>query len=275
MIIKDYSVSGEEFELVYNAQYDLYQTIPVPEQLDKYYETENYISHTDSNKGWFDALYQYVKKINLKHKINLIKDYKAQSSLQLLDIGAGTGDFLKICKQQQWQITGVEPSIKAQEKAREKGIVLESDYHKLPMHTYDVITLWHVLEHLPNIETTVHTIANLLKDNGLLVIAVPNYRSWDAQHYQQYWAAYDVPRHLWHFSEDSIKRLFAKEGLKVIAKKPMLFDAFYVSMLSEQYKTGKKSFIKGVFNGLRSNLCGMIKGEYSSQVYLLGGRREL
>ena len=105
---------------------------------------------------------------------------------------------------------------------------------------------------------------------GIAVIAVPNYRSWDAQHYKEHWAAYDVPRHLWHFSKKSIEQLFAKEGFQLLAIHPMLFDAFYVSMLSEQYKTGKKSFLKGFLSGLRSNYYGWRKGEYSSQIYVLG-----
>ena len=132
-----------------------------------------------------------------------------------------------------------------------------------------MITLWHVLEHIPDTVQEIKILKNLLKDNGLLVIAVPNYRSFDAKYYQQYWAAFDVPRHLWHFSKESIKQLFAAEGFELIATYPMLFDAFYVSMLSEQYKTGKKSFLKGIYNGFRSNYYGYRKGEYSSHIYLL------
>ncbi|MFC2271988.1 MAG: class I SAM-dependent methyltransferase, partial [Capnocytophaga ochracea] len=131
-------------------------------------------------------------------------------------------------------------------------------------------TMWHVLEHVPDVTQEIQIISNLLKENGIAVIAVPNYRSWDAQHYKEHWAAYDVPRHLWHFSKKSIEQLFAKEGFHLLATHPMLFDAFYVSMLSEQYKTGKKSFLKGFLNGLRSNYYGWRKGEYSSQIYVLG-----
>ena len=129
--------------------------------------------------------------------------------------------------------------------------------------------MWHVLEHVPDVTQEIQLISNLLKEDGLAVIAVPNYRSWDAQHYGAYWAAYDVPRHLWHFSKDSIEQLFAKEGFELLATHPMLFDAFYVSMLSEQYKTGKKHFLKGLINGVRSNYYGWRKGEYSSQIYVL------
>ncbi len=266
---RDYSVSQETFKLCYDPQLQLYRTIPVPSQLSRYYESENYISHTDGRKTLFEKLYQWVKHYNLKHKIKLISQYKKEN-INLLDIGAGTGDFIKACQQYaHWQAVGVEPNDKARIKASDKQLTLYPNYEALTPHSFDVITLWHVLEHIPDTVQEIKILKNLLKDNGLLVIAVPNYRSFDAKHYQQYWAAFDVPRHLWHFSKDSIKQLFAAEGFELIATYPMLFDAFYVSMLSEQYKTGKKSFLKGIYNGLRSNYYGYRKGEYSSHIYLL------
>ena len=270
MIIKDYSVSQEEFTLVYYSVLELYRTNPVPDELGKYYESEAYISHTDSRKTLFDRLYQWVKSYNLKHKIALIKQYK-KGNIQLLDIGAGTGDFVLSSKEYaHWEAMGIEPSEKARIKAEEKGLLLQADFSELLLHSFDVITMWHVLEHVPDVAKEIQIISNLLKENGIAVIAVPNYRSWDAQHYKEHWAAYDVPRHLWHFSKKSIEQLFAKEGFELLAIHPMLFDAFYVSMLSEQYKTGKKSFLKGFLNGLRSNYYGWRKGEYSSQIYVLG-----
>ncbi|WP_314281154.1 class I SAM-dependent methyltransferase [Capnocytophaga leadbetteri] len=269
MTTRDYSVSQETFKLCYDPQLQLYRTTPVPSQLSRYYESENYISHTDGRKTLFEKLYQWVKHYNLKHKIKLISQYKKEN-INLLDIGAGTGDFIKACEQYaHWQAVGVEPSDKARIKASNKQLTLYPNYEALTSHSFDVITLWHVLEHIPDTVQEIKILKNLLKDNGLLVIAVPNYRSFDAKHYQQYWAAFDVPRHLWHFSKDSIKQLFATEGFELIATYPMLFDAFYVSMLSEQYKTGKKSFLKGIYNGLRSNYYGYRKGEYSSHIYLL------
>ena len=270
MTIKDYSVSQEDFTLVYDSVLKLYRTTPLPNDLKKYYESEDYISHTDSRKTLFDKLYQWVKSYNLKHKIKLIKQYK-KGNVRLLDIGAGTGDFVRSGKEcAHWETMGIEPSEKARTKAKEKGVLLQADFSNLLRHSFDVITMWHVLEHVPDVTQEIQLISNLLKKDGLAVIAVPNYRSWDAQHYGAYWAAYDVPRHLWHFSKDSIEQLFAKEGFELLATHPMLFDAFYVSMLSEQYKTGKKDFLKGFINGLRSNYYGWRKGEYSSQIYILG-----
>ena len=270
MTIKDYSVSQEDFTLVYDSVLKLYRTTPLPNDLKKYYESEDYISHTDSRRTLFDKLYQWVKSYNLKHKIKLIKQYKKEN-IHLLDIGAGTGDFvLSSKKYAHWEAMGIEPSEKARIKAEEKGLLLQADFSELLPHSFDVITMWHVLEHVPDVTQEIQLISNLLKEDGLAVIAVPNYRSWDAQHYGAYWAAYDVPRHLWHFSKDSIEQLFTKEGFELLATHPMLFDAFYVSMLSEQYKTGEKNFLKGFINGVRSNYYGWRKGEYSSQIYVLG-----
>ncbi len=269
MKIKDFSVSKQEFELVYDADLVLFRTLPVPENLSEYYESEDYISHTDSKKTLFDKLYQLVKSINLKSKIRIISKYK-QGKINLLDIGAGTGDFVNACKNtMQWNTTGIEPSEKARNLAKNKGVTIVENYDSFKKNSFDVITLWHVLEHIPDLNTEIELINSLLNENGILVIAVPNYKSWDAQHYKHFWAAYDVPRHLWHFSKTSIEKIFIPKGFHILEIKPMLFDAFYVSMLSEQYKNGKKNFIKGFFNGIRSNYYGIRKKEYSSHIYIL------
>ncbi|WP_041913719.1 class I SAM-dependent methyltransferase [Capnocytophaga canimorsus] len=269
MMVKDYSISQEIFELIYQPELDLYQTTPLPQNLGKYYESEAYISHTDSKKTLFDKVYQTVKNINLKSKIRIISKYKKQK-IQLLDIGAGTGDFVLGCKKQmQWEVWGIEPNEKARKVAEKKQIRLLKNYDDLKEKSFDVITLWHVLEHIPDLENEIQKINSLLKEDGILIVAVPNYKSWDAQHYKQFWAAYDVPRHLWHFSKTSIQKIFTKKGFELLEIKPMLFDAFYVSILSEQYKTGKKNFIKGFISGMRSNLYGMRKKEFSSHIYVL------
>lgn len=269
MKIKDYSISQEEFELIYDSNSELFKTQPIPKNLSKYYESDVYISHTDSKKTLFDKVYQAVKNINLKSKIRIISKYKNQK-IQLLDIGAGTGDFVLSCKKQMhWETTGIEPNEKARQLAEKKQIRLLENYDDLKEKPFDVITLWHVLEHIPDLENEIQKINSLLKEDGILIVAVPNYKSWDAQHYKQFWAAYDVPRHLWHFSKTSIQKIFTPKGFQLLEIKPMLFDAFYVSILSEQYKTGKKNFIKGFVNGMRSNLYGMRKKEFSSHIYVL------
>ncbi|GJQ05451.1 methyltransferase [Capnocytophaga canimorsus] len=267
--VKDYSISQEIFKLIYQPELDLYQTTPLPQNLSKYYESDVYISHTDSKKTLFDKVYQAVKNINFKSKIRIISKYKKQK-IQLLDIGAGTGDFVLSCKKQMhWEAIGIEPNEKARQLAEKKQIRLLENYDDLKEKSFDVITLWHVLEHIPDLENEIQKINSLLKEDGILIVAVPNYKSWDAQHYKQFWAAYDVPRHLWHFSKTSIQKIFTQKGFQLLEIKPMLFDAFYVSILSEQYKTGKKNFIKGFVSGIRSNLYGMRKKEFSSHIYVL------
>lgn len=320
---KDYSVSKENFELLLDDRIDLLITNPRPEKEDLgvYYESENYISHTDSKKTITEITYNFVKKYALNKKLELLNSFSTEHKT-VLDIGCGTGDFLNTCQQAGWKVTGIEPSKKAREKGLEKlkkGTYIYSDIHaffeddfageekeidykqsykhtKLYHHSehetknvekevlkfegkeiqnesnpyqFDVITLWHVLEHVYDLDMYIYRLKQLLKPDGVLVIAVPNYKSYDAEHYKQFWAAYDVPRHLWHFSQTSIHRLFSTELMKVVKTIPMKFDAFYVSLLSEQYKTGKKNFIKAIINGIKSNKAAKRTGEYSSLIYVL------
>lgn len=268
---KDFSISGEEFELRYDEDLDMLVTSPQPEQLDTYYKSEAYISHTDANKTFTDKLYQIVKKYSLRKKVALI-NRQLQKSKSLLDIGAGTGDFLVSAKQEGWNIKGVEPSADARRRAKEKGIELSADLKILDGERFGLITLWHVLEHLSDLEDQISSIVSHLEEEATLVIAVPNFKSKDAHHYKRYWAAYDVPRHLWHFSRNSITELFAEHGLKLIETKPMIFDAFYVALLSEKYKNGKTGFLtlcKAFGVGLWSNLSAWRTKEYSSLIYIL------
>lgn len=266
--IKDHSISQEEFQLVYDNQLEYYITQPVPDNLSKYYESESYISHTDANNSFQDKIYQFVKGINLNSKIKLISKYNTQDKT-LLDIGAGTGDFLKEANKAGWRISGIEPNPKARELAAKKGIQLKPSLENLTQEKYDVITLWHVLEHLPNLPQQIQNISALLKSGGKLIIAVPNFKSFDAQHYGAFWAAYDVPRHLYHFSQNSINRLFSKYDYSLIATKPMFFDAYYVSLLSEKYKTGKSNYFRAFLMGSLSNLKAMGTKEHSSVIYIL------
>ncbi len=265
---KDYSVSDEEFELLYHEELDMLITSPQPKELDKYYQSDNYISHTDSNRTFFDKVYQVVKKVSLLQKVSLIGRY-AQDDRSLLDIGAGTGDFLFAASQKGWTITGVEPNWKARGKASEKEVSLSADLESVMHRKYKVITLWHVLEHLPDLENQILKMMSILEENGTIVLAVPNYKCHDAKYYKNFWAAYDVPRHLWHFSRESIHRLCKKYGLEVVDTRPLIFDSFYVSILSEKYKGSRFGFIKGFFRGLTSNLSALFTKEYSSMIYMV------
>lgn len=271
--IKDYSVSGEMFQLKENKKYGFLETFPQPKvnQLSEYYKTEDYISHTDAQRNWFEKAYHLVRRFSLKQKLKLINSFNTETK-QLLDVGCGTGDFLKTAINNNWTVSGIEPNASARTIAKQKTKNAVFDIQQLnnfEASSFDVITLWHVLEHLPDLDYQIKNFKRLLKPNGRLVVAVPNYNSFDAKHYKQFWAAYDVPRHLWHFNQNSIQRLFASVNLKIEKTKPMLFDAFYVSLLSEQYKSGNKNIFKGFYNGLRSNVKANRTSEYSSLIYVL------
>ena len=265
---KDFSISGENFELLLDEELEMLVTKPQPKDLHKYYESDTYISHTDASKSLLDKMYQAVKKFSLAQKVSLINKY-ANENKTLLDFGAGTGDFLLEAKNREWSVQGIEPSEDARARSLQKKMELFSNIEELPNSKFQVITLWHVLEHLPNLDEQITNILNRLEDDGILIIAVPNFKSYDAEHYKEFWAAYDVPRHLWHFSKDAIKRMFAKHGMELVKTKPMWFDAFYVSILSEKYKTGKQNFIKAFFVGLWSNCVAVFNGEPSSVIYIL------
>ena len=254
-----------------NEVYDMLVTSPVPSNLDKYYLSENYISHTDSKKSLFDKVYQLVKNHTLKKKLKLINSFKTEEKT-ILDVGAGTGDFLKVCKTGGWKITGIEPSDKAREYAESKNIVLYENLNQVENNQFDVITLWHVLEHIPNLVEYIKQLKKLLKPNGVLIIAVPNHKSFDAKHYKEFWAAYDVPRHLWHFSKTAISKLFSLVDMNVEKILPMKFDSYYVSLLSENYKTKKSRPFNAFFIGLQSNLKAKRNGEYSSLIYIIKNR---
>lgn len=271
--VKDHSVSGEEFQLLYNEELEMLQTHPQPseEYLPEYYKSEDYISHTDAKRNWLEKVYHIAKTIALKQKLKLINSFDFEEK-QLLDIGCGTGDFLKIAKDDQWDVFGVEPNSKARQIANQKtnnSVVDTNQLLQLTSNRFDVITLWHVLEHLPKLEEQIAQFESFLKPNGRLVIAVPNYKSFDAHYYQQFWAAFDVPRHLWHFSQESISRLVQQNGMQIIETKPMIFDAYYVSLLSEKYRNGVMNPFKAFWIGLRSNIKAKRSGEYSSLLYII------
>lgn len=270
LTVKDYSVSKETFELYYDETLDMLITFPQPslENLGKYYESEDYISHTDSKRSLFEKLYHYIKNIALKNKLNLINSLQPDKG-KILDIGAGTGEFLLVAKKDGWQTTGLEPNNKAKKIATDKGISFVEKTKELENNTFDVISMWHVLEHVPDLEEQINELKRLLKPSGTLIIAVPNFKSFDAKYYGKFWAAYDVPIHLWHFSKTSIKLLFEKKEMKLEKILPMKFDSFYVSLLSEKYKSGKMNFIKAFFVGLQSNLKAKKNLEYSSHIYII------
>ncbi len=255
----DYTVSQQLFSVWHcNAcTVRFTQDVPGQDAIGAFYASDNYISHSDTKKGIINSLYHMVRNRTLVSKKNLIKRATGVSSGRVLDIGCGTGAFLDTMKKAGWDITGLEPD----ETAREKAVKLYSiqpeasdKLFDLKPGSFDAITMWHVLEHVHELHVYIKQIGSLLNPNGKLFIAVPNYTSKDAGIYKEHWAAYDVPRHLYHFSPQSIENLLAQHNLKLTAVKPMWFDSFYVSMLSEKYKNGIGNIVKAVFNGFLSNI---------------------
>jgi 2-polyprenyl-3-methyl-5-hydroxy-6-metoxy-1,4-benzoquinol methylase len=276
LVVKDHSVSGEIFQLFTCRTCEALYTLnpPAPDQIGVYYQSDAYISHTDSNKGLFNKVYQRVRKFALTNKRKLIEHHDAgKAQGKILDYGCGTGAFLQEMKLAGWDVTGLEPDESARNRA--SSLINQTIYEptlleSMPSGSYQVITLWHVLEHVHDLHETVARLADLMADNGLMIIAVPNHLSYDAQHYGQYWAAYDVPRHLYHFNPQSLKHLLSSYGLEINRILPMWFDSFYVSLLSEKYRSGKMRIISAIWQGISSNVKALIRpGTCSSQIYLI------
>lgn len=272
--IGDHSVSKENFLLVECDQCTLRitQDVPSVNAIGPYYQSDNYISHSNTNKGLVNQLYRQVRKITLLEKKKLIEKLTGLYTGKLLDMGSGTGAFAGYMKNAGWQVTGLEPDEGARKVAyQEFGVVLSdtSSFYELAPAQFDVITLWHVLEHVHDLQLYVQQLKKLLKPQGKLFIAVPNYTSEDARYYGAYWAAYDVPRHLYHFSPASMRSLLEKNQLILEAIKPMWFDSFYVSLLSSKYKTGGTQLLPSLRTGLFSNLNALKdKERCSSLIYV-------
>jgi len=273
---KDHSTSHETFELQSCSFCNFVFTSPRPDEniIHKYYASDDYISHTNKANSLINRLYLTARSRTLQWKIKLLQKYSDSKTIKLLDYGCGTGEFLHTCKKKNWNIAGIEPSASAREQASKKNHVkIASSIPELIDNEFDIITLWHVLEHVPNLTEVLQLLKSKLKPTGILIIAVPNHKSWDAKHYKSYWAGYDVPRHLWHFSQKNIEQLSKNNGLKIVASIPMILDSFYISLLSEKYKSQNRTtpigLIKAFFNGLISNIKAKKTTEYSSLIYIV------
>ena len=246
--------------------------LPSPEEIGKYYATDNYISHTGTKKGLINTLFHTVRFITLRQKQSLLK--RISKGNKHLDIGAGNGVFLSFMKDKGWDVSGIELDDSSRKAIEDKldikiaKTVQENNENE----EYDIITMWHVLEHVYNLKTDIQFIKNKLKPNGSLVIAVPNCASYDEKRYQAFWSAYDLPIHLYHFRPQNIKDLFEQFDMEIVEMKPMKFDAYWISLESEKYKNGNKNslgvYLRGFWYGLISNLKAN-NGEYSSQIYIL------
>ncbi len=269
----DFTTSQEEFSIVKCKSCQLLITSPRPDanSIGKYYQSDSYISHTNSSKKLIDKLYKIVRSFTLRWKLNLVGTHKPTG--KILDYGCGTGEFLATCKKANWDCCGVEPSSTARGQATQlTNLPITQSLQEIGQQKFDVITLWHVLEHVENLTEKLSELKSFLKEDGIIFIAVPNHESLDAKIYKSHWAGYDVPRHLWHFSQENIKKLLESHQLKLMKNIPMIQDSFYVSLLSEKYLHPKSNILlnlgRGFITGLRSNLAARRNQSYSSVVYI-------
>ena len=276
---EDYTVSHQRFDIweCKNCTLRFTQNVPGQAEIGPYYQSENYISHSNTREGFINRLYHQVRKRTLNQKRKLVEKQTSKTSGSILDVGCGTGAFLHTMDTAGWRTTGVEPDESARKKALELYELQLSDpqeLFRLPAAGFDAITMWHVLEHVHELHAYIRKIKELLKPAGKLFIAVPNYTSYDQQMYKEFWAAYDVPRHLYHFSPRCMNILLSTYGLQVTKIKPMWYDSFYVSMLSERYQTGKPHYLRAITRGLVSNLKAVFHNDLCSSVIYVASARE-
>ena len=270
--VKDLFLTGEAFEIQECLKCGLLFTEPRPDpnSIGKYYQSEEYYSHQENKNGFIPRIYETVKGFNLKKKYKLAT--KGMTKGRMLEIGCGAGDFLKVMENKGWNCTGIEPSENAKAIARKKvkeQLYNPEDINSLPDESFDLITMWHVLEHVDNLKEEIMHLERLLKKGGRLVLALPNFKSADAEYYREYWAAYDVPRHLNHFCRESINNIFKNTTLKLKKTDKLVWDAYYISYMSEKYKNHTLPLLKGAWRGLLSNSKARKSGEWSGLVYVL------
>ncbi|PKP53931.1 MAG: hypothetical protein CVT92_01845 [Bacteroidetes bacterium HGW-Bacteroidetes-1] len=269
--IPDYFLTKEVFTIDQCEICGFLFTNPYPpkETIGKYYQSDLYLSHPKSAFSFLAIIYNLVKKINIHSK------YKSASSKlapgRVLDIGCGSGDFLYYCKEKGWEIEGIEPHEEARvfvSKMVKKEIYNPDRIIEFPDNHFELITMWHVLEHVDDLDFQLQQVSRVLKKNGRLILALPNYQSYDCLYYKRYWAGWDVPRHLYHFERNTIQRLSKRFGLISEEIIPMRWDSFYVSLLSEKYANHSFSFFRAMLSGFKSNRKAKVSGEYSSLLYV-------
>jgi 2-polyprenyl-3-methyl-5-hydroxy-6-metoxy-1,4-benzoquinol methylase len=269
----DFFLTKEKYTIVIcnNCGMKFVNPRPDASEIGKYYESSDYISHDAGKKNGLNFLYRQVRNFSIKKKYKLVKKYS--KGKKLLDIGCGTGEFIFFCKKNGFDVTGIEPGEKPRSFAQteyELDVHEEGYLENLFHPEFDVITLWHVLEHVHLLHERMNKIVEIMNPDGTIIIAVPNSNSWDARYYGKFWAAYDLPRHLYHFSQETMQIFAQNYALKIDGIVPMKLDAFYISLLSEKYAKGKPNYFKMVINGIRSNNFAKKNGKnYSSLIFIL------
>ncbi len=267
---KDYFFTQEEFSITKCQQCYFVFTNPVPKNLSAYYNTPEYLSHNTKNGGIISKVYSFLRFINIKRKYNLISLYCKKGNI--LDIGSGTGELLSYFNKNGWDTTGIEPNENARKFSKINYNIEVYNENKLDdfgLKSFDVITMWHVLEHVPDLHKRLSQISKIIKDNGTLVFALPNLNSPDSIKYKGYWSALDVPRHLHHFTQQSFEKLISYHNLRLVHAEPMKFDSYYVSMLSEKYMKNKFYYFSAIYNGFISNMKAKKNNNYSSMIFVV------
>lgn len=267
---KDFFFTQEGFSLSKCKKCQLVFTNPVPNNLSKYYDTPDYLSHNTRDNGLMGILYSFLRKINIKNKYNLIKHYSGKGSI--LDIGCGTGELLNYFNKNNWAVKGVEPNQTARKFAKQKyciDIHGEESINSFKPESFDVISMWHVLEHVPDLHTRLIQISKLIKPEGTIFIALPNLDSPDSIKYGKFWSALDVPRHLYHFTQLSFEKLINKHNMVLVHAEPMKLDSYYVSLLSEKYIKNKLYFPAAIINGFISNQKAKKNNNFSSMIFVV------
>lgn len=270
---KDFSVSKEEYSVLEckDCAFAFTQNAPDKTTIGKYYKSDDYVSHSDTNKGLFFKAYHIVRSIMLGKKAKLVEKSTGLKTGKILDVGCGTGYFPNKLQSKGWDVVGIEQDESTRDYAKEKFSIDVRDtnaFDGFEKNTFDVITLWHVLEHIHDLKASVERYNKLLKPNGVLIVAVPNYQCFEATVYGKYWAGWDIPIHLWHFSINAMRTLMRKGDFEVSAIQTMPFDPFYISLLSEKYRKGNA--LRGLIIGTMAMLAGILKkSKSSSLIYVM------
>ncbi|MCQ2238004.1 MAG: class I SAM-dependent methyltransferase [Bacteroidaceae bacterium] len=267
----DCYATGENFHILKCSKcgFKMTQDVPVEAEIGRYYESPDYISHTNTRSGIMNRVYHWVRSYMLKKKAKLVEEACHMKKGRILDIGCGTGYFAHTMQQRDWDVEAIEKSADARAFAWQHfnlNVLDESHMNSFNDRSFNAITMWHVMEHIEDLPALWSLLKRQLQDQGRLIVAVPNCSSADAAVYNSMWAAYDVPRHLWHFTPDTMQQMASQNGFVLCERYPMPFDAFYVSMLSEKYLGNPVYFLKGLWTGAVCGLKSIVRSDRSSSI---------